>query len=374
MAVQKRNPAVDIIRCLAFFCVVSVHFFLNNGYYLQTVEGTRMFVMTVMRSFFIVCVPLFIMLSGYLMRKKELSKKYYTKVFKVVVTYILASILCLLYSVIFLQEELTFKDMVLKILNFTADPYAWYIEMYLGLFLIIPFLNLLYNNIRTQKWKLGLIAVLLVLTSLPTLINVYNFSSVEWWAMPSSSFETSKLIPAWWTEFYPITYYFIGCYLSEYGLKIKGWLNVVLIVLGAVISGVYEYWRSYKSVFVWGAWNHYNSLFVVVISVLVFALFINLRYDKYPEKAGRFFGKISELCLGGYLLSWIFDSIFYPVLNQKVPLVQDRLEYYFVIVPLIVVLSLVLSYIVSKIQLLLEIIFAKLGGLIRKHKPIDKFV
>ena len=74
MSIKKRSAAADIVRCFAFFCVVSVHFFLKNGYYTQPVKGERMFVMTVMRSFFIICVPLFLTLSGYLLRTKELSK------------------------------------------------------------------------------------------------------------------------------------------------------------------------------------------------------------------------------------------------------------------------------------------------------------
>ena len=70
----KRNPAMDIIRILAFFFVVSIHFFLNNDFYLTPVKGERMFIMTIMRSCFIICVPLFITLSGYLLRKKQLEK------------------------------------------------------------------------------------------------------------------------------------------------------------------------------------------------------------------------------------------------------------------------------------------------------------
>jgi surface polysaccharide O-acyltransferase-like enzyme len=70
----KRSPAADIIRILAFILVVSVHFFLNNDFYSQTVAGKRMFIMTLMRSFFIICVPLFITLSGYLLKNKKLKK------------------------------------------------------------------------------------------------------------------------------------------------------------------------------------------------------------------------------------------------------------------------------------------------------------
>ena len=365
---QKRNAAADIIRCLALFFVISVHFFLNNGYYTQPVEGMKMFIMTMMRSLFIICVPLFITLSGYLLRKKQLSIQYYSKVSKVIMTYVLTGILCMIYSAVFLKQELTVKDMLLNLLDFSANPYSWYIEMYLGLFLLIPFLNILYNNIPSQKWKLCLIGTFITLTALPAVINVYNFDSLSWWTLPTSSYITDKLIPAWWVGLYPITYYFIGCYLNEYGIKIKLSTNCILIVLCILSSGLFTFWRTQKTVFIWGSWCDYTSIFNVVLTVLVFTLITNMNYDKFPPKLSLFLQKVSGLCLGGYLLSYIFDSALYPILAEKVPVVTDRLGWYFIIVPVIYIGALMLSYLVSKIQLLLEFLFAKLVCLFKKRK------
>lgn len=53
--------------------------------------------------------------------------------------------------------------------------------------------------------------------------------------------------------------------------------------------------------------------------------------------------KISEWSMGAYLVSWIFDQIFYPILKQEQPIMQLRLEYFFVIVPTIYICSLLLS-------------------------------
>lgn len=367
MNVKKRNPAADIIRILAFFLVVSVHFFLNNGFYSSTVIGKRMYVMTLMRSFFIICVPLFLMLSGYLLRRKQLEKRYYGRIVKIIVTYILASLFCVLYSIVFLEQDLTIKSIILKILNFKAAPYSWYIEMYIGLFLLIPFLNIVYNAMSSQKWKIWLILTFVILTALPSVLNIYNLNSLDWLALPSASSGASKLIPGWWQTLYPITYYYIGCYLSEYGLKINKTLNVVLIIFWTILSGTFCYWRSYKARFIWGAWCGYQSLFNVILTILVFAFIININYEKLPDRLVRIIQKISGLSLGGYLVSWVFDKALYPILAAKVPDVTHRLEYYIIIVPLVFVLSLAASYLLSKLQVLLEIICVKLKGLIKKE-------
>ena len=199
---------------------------------------------------------------------------------------------------------------------------------------------------------------MIVLTSLPSVVNVYNWYLPDWWSLPSSSTYFSKLIPAWWQEIYPLTYYYIGCYLSEYGLKINKFLNLLLILFGTLLSGTYCFWRSYKVNFISGSWCSYQSIFVVALTVLVFVFFININYDKMPANLARLAQRISSITLGGYLVSWVFDKAFYPILSQKVPSVTDRVEHYIIIVPIVSILSLLVAYLLSKIQFIIEKVFS----------------
>ena len=73
---NDRNYNVDIIRIFAFFCVVAVHFFLKSGFYDISVGGKKMFIMSIFRIFFIIYVPLFITLMGYLMCNNVLKPGY----------------------------------------------------------------------------------------------------------------------------------------------------------------------------------------------------------------------------------------------------------------------------------------------------------
>lgn len=70
---KKRDIGLDLTRIVAFVSVVSIHFFLNSGYYDAPVVGKRMYIMTLGRTFFGICVPLFMLLSGYLMINKSIS-------------------------------------------------------------------------------------------------------------------------------------------------------------------------------------------------------------------------------------------------------------------------------------------------------------
>ena len=170
---RQRDSRIDLIRIFALFSVVSVHFFLNNGFYEQTVVGLRMFIMCVVRCFYMICVPLFMVLTGYLMCGKTISKRYYSGLIKTIVIYILASIVCLFFKEWYYKEKYSLLEMLLKICDFSAANYSWYIEMYIGLYMLIPFLNSLFNSLNSKK-KIYLILTLIFVTSLPNIVRVVS--------------------------------------------------------------------------------------------------------------------------------------------------------------------------------------------------------
>lgn len=350
----KRNPLMDMIRCFALLSVVAVHFFYNCGFYQEPVVGKRMYVAVLVRTALMVCVPLFMVLSGYLMRTKKLSGTYYSKIGYTLSIYILSSIVCSIANAWIFEKEWSARELIKGILDFSAAPYAWYIEMYTGLFLIIPFLNILYNGIPCKRWKILLIVIMCGLTAVGGVVNVYNFAVEKWWSTPRIATQYQKLIPYWWNNVYPITYYFIGCFLNEYGFPIKKRFSAVLLVISIVIFGTYSYWRSYGGEFIWGPWQNYSSLFNVIMTILVFGLFMNVRYKVQCSWKNKLWEKLSGLCLGAYLLSWIFDSLIYSYLKIEIPKVTDRFLYMVPVVLLVYVCSLILSWTINLIYKMFE--------------------
>ena len=126
---QNRNASMDIIRIVAAFTVLSVHFFLHNGFYSQIVEGVPMYIMVLMRTLFSVCVPLFMILTGYLMSHKTLSRKYYSGISKTLIVFVLATLACMIFKAVHDNEPLSLKSFILGTLDFTGANYSWYIEM-----------------------------------------------------------------------------------------------------------------------------------------------------------------------------------------------------------------------------------------------------
>jgi len=340
---STRNPSMDLIRCVALLCVISVHFFLNSGFYGITISGIFMYLMILLRACFMVCVSLFMILSGYLLRFKKPTRTYYKRITKTLVIYFLAAVLCILYRNIEGSNPLGISLSVLSILDFTGAPYAWYIEMYIGLFLLIPFLNVTYNNLENQKIKQLLILSMLLLTAIPDVVNIWRILDPHWWVQPSYNPSYYELMPNWWVNIYPITYYFIGCYLNEYPVNIRRSVNLGTLVLVIFAGATFSYYRSYNAPFVSGIWQSYSSIITVVQSVLIFVFLANIDLRKLPATAQKWLSRISGWCMGAYLVSWIFDQIFYKILHKYAPTLEEKIKYFIIIVPAVYICSLVLS-------------------------------
>lgn len=345
----KREPTLDLVRILSVVCVVSSHFYLNNGFYSHSVAGVRMLVMVIHRASVQMCIPIFIFLTGYLGGGKRLSKGCYAGLKKQLSVYLLACMAGIVYRLLS-HEELSLAKAVFGILDFSIIRYAWYVEMYIGLALLSPFLNVLYQGLGSKSDKRKLLAVLLILTAAPGITNSYDFFTEGWLRSPSISSTYQKLLPSYWVGFYPVTCYFIGCYLREYPPRMKKRYPLCVYCVCLVTLGLYNYYRCYGSVWSGSGYMEWGSLPNIILAVSAFVFFLNIPAEQFSPWLARLLEKLSGLCFGAYLSSGIFDSIFYPRLNEAVPDMPLRLNWYFLIVPASLILSFALSSVLNLVQ------------------------
>ena len=362
-----RKIAPDILRLVACFSVMSIHFFLNSGYYSEAIEGFGMIAMLALRLFVTTCVPVFIILTGYLVSHKTLSKKYYSNGMKVIWLYLLSSAAVIIYRV-WIRKNLAFGAALWGILRYNTAPYAWYVEMYIGLFLMIPFLNILYKNIPERRWKLVLILTCGSLSLLPCIVNVYNFTVPGWWSDPTLSTDYQRLIPQWWFFGYPITYYFIGAYLREYGTKLGKVTRRCLLVVTLAVYTLYCLWRAGGGVFPGGYCTGWEFPLNAVNAALFASIMLEKKFARIPKGAGRFISYLSGLTLSAFLVSYIFDNEFYVILKQLLPVFPERLWGYFVIVPAVFICSLALAAVIDLIYRLLSRLYKKVKGAVVSRK------
>lgn len=373
---KVRNPNMDILRIIAVLCVIGIHFFYHSGYYYTTNDNAVMYFATVLRTLCSVCVPLFMILSGFLLCNKTLKKGYYSGIRKTIIVYILVAIACMIYKSIVGSYTLTPLTFFTSILDFTGANYSWYIEMYIGLFLLVPFLNIIYKNLDSRKQKNILLITLIAITILPSLFNAFRFDSLEWWANPASNTETQKLIPSWWVGIYPITYYFTGCYIREYGTKIKNIYLIIALVVAVFGFGTFNFYRCYGMPFSTSNYVYWSGIEPYVMSVLIFLIISKLRLENINVKTKFVLWKISDLVLGTYLLSFIFDAIYYyEFLNKNTIDFYARFPFMPLMILCVFVSALISSGIINLIAAGIEFCYKKICNLCKEKfskKHIDE--
>ena len=318
---RQRIIGLDLLRCCAIFFVIAGHFFsLNTEFRTSEFSGVSIFIQGIFFSLFSSGVPLFIMLTGYLNKNKTVTKEYYKSGIRVIVSYVFFSIITILFRKYYLHEGLSWAEWGLKILDFSAIPYGWYIEMWIGLFLMTPFLNMLYKAIPTQWQKKILILTLYILTALPDLFNRYNV----------------HLVPGFWSQCFPLTLFFIGTYISEYKPILNIWkllcCILVLCLINPVATLAYEFFYGPHTMIhiAGGSWGVFGTIIAVSLFVLLYQI------DIKHSVIRKILTNISLLSLDMYLCCYIFDALTYPYFIKHFFIDQNQFGiWFFVIVPIL---------------------------------------
>lgn len=315
---KKRLSGIDAVRTAAILFVIVLHAITLSG----VLDGARTWQWSLAlyaRQLTTAAVPLFLMLSGYLQRKKSFTLSYYKGILPLYLSYFVISALCMAaYAVsgaINGNMDLTFVTAVYKILNFSANGYAWYFEMYLGLFLLIPFLNMAYNCIATKRGKQILIGSLVFLTILPD--TIAGFSP---YYDGSGSTVALNIFPDFFKAMYPITFYYIGSFIAEYKprlSRVKRILGVLLVpLLPTVLIALYTHLRGG---YAWYLLNGFQTITVLFTALAVFLALYDLEIKN--SVAQKALSQIALCAFEMYLLSYLWDNLLYSILGlgQKLP-------------------------------------------------------
>ena len=250
---ENRNYALDVIRALAITLVLTIHAFSFKASEGASVLQEGILCLAKM------AVPLFLLLTGYLNNRKTVED-YYVKgkwkgCFRVLLAYIALGSLCYIGSVC-MGREAGVVDYIKQTLAFKLTPYGWYIEMWVGLFFLTPFLNIIFNNLDKKSENLLLLSLLL-LSSIALFVNRNG----------------NTILPSFWMSLWPVTLYFLGAYLSHNSVKVrKRVLFIVLLVvaLGDPLLNIIVHSKTYLYF-----WVGQDGIIYLISAFVVFAFILD---------------------------------------------------------------------------------------------------
>ena len=297
---KSRNISIDLLKCVAVSFVILTHLFAQSKFFDEPLHGISGAIAISFRTLCLTCTPLFLVATGFLMKDKRLDVRYYRGILRTLLIYVLVSLFRMYsYGTIGYPENWTGGisfNVIRELLDIGYTGYTWYIEMYIGLFLLIPFLNILYKELGTKRNRLLLLATLFFMVSLPTQINV-----------------DIQVVPNWWSSsLFPIMYYFIGSYFRDYPISLSPVKSFLLLLAATGLVGLFNTLMCYHH------FDHYygypvytdnqGSLELVFLTVSVLTFIHNIQLPRADSLKGRVITQFSKWSLGAYLSSWVFNK------------------------------------------------------------------
>ena len=288
---RKRVIFIDYIRALAILMVIMCHVIDVNclfwlGY--QEMSGARQIILYTLLIFGRCGVPLFLMITGYLLLDRDYShgkwKSFY--LYKWLHLFLLTEIWFVIYEAFAVRvqgESFVWKGFILRLL-FIEEPvlsHAWYLPMILKLYLLIPLIAQIVKKCKSYRTKSWLMVCL---------IGINLWLQVGCRIYPVLT-ESASLVLY-------VSYMLVGGYVKQCArrpqkrISIYGSLLISIGLLGNEIFLRIQYMQR-QPVSLW-----YDNIFVIVMAIGIFVIISDLDI----HRNNRIIVSLSRDSFGIYLI------------------------------------------------------------------------
>lgn len=282
----KRQSNIVLLRIFAALGVVILSYndsSLGGGFAFVEDSSLNQFVMVVFESLFICVINVYVIISGYFNR--DSVKRDVLKPIKSITMFLVFEFAAYLIKELPKGEPFSFKTL----LGYFAPSY-WFIFIYLALYLISPFISLMWSHMKLPAKK-ALLGVFITLFSVyPFVLDVIShLNKYSFWNEPSANGILQGISPIslfgagrGYTLVNFILMYLIGCYIRdkiENGLKERP--GNMIVILGVTLVLI-VFW-TFADKMLTGfdlpttiCWNFENPL-IIIESVALFMFFNSLK-------------------------------------------------------------------------------------------------
>lgn len=296
---NKRRVDYDVIRTLAIFLVILSHAMGSSPFFFSVLNPASQMLGIAMNKIAVWCVPLFLLLTGALCHNKTDFKAYYRRQIPIVLTYLFWTVVVLAFNIVFMDADFTVETLINYFLGYGSQDRVWYLDMYFGLVLMVPFLNIAWNHMEYKEKKI-LLLVLFILGPVTNLLKLIGEKNAL----------TIIGVSDYYINVWCILYYFLGAFLDEYrgnfsGKKIRitffctFFAQVVLYFVAGYGKPLNVLWIQYI--------YHYVSPLCVILSALLFACLSGITIKN--QIIVKIVGIISKVSFDMYLVSIITDEV-----------------------------------------------------------------
>lgn len=297
---KERESNFELLRIVSMFFIVFYHTILHGHVLINCTNQTLKIILDIIMSILIVHVNSFVLVSGYFQSKSTFKQ---SKLWSIINANWFYKVLILVIFSIFSLESFTKNDIFVNIFPLNLEEY-WFINPYLIVYCLSPFLNKLINSISKRDHQKLIIVLVVILSIFPYITGnrIYTNSG--------------------YTLYNFIILYIVGAYLNRYPLRESYLFKnlsdnlyqiLTLIIFFTCVIINYSFYKTALSLTetnsIFGILGKnitdmsyaYSNPLIMLQSVAYFAFFSTLKLKS------KFINRVSQLTLGVY---FIHDNVY----------------------------------------------------------------
>ena len=282
---KPRYFGIDLLRVLSCYMVMQVHsgeyYYIGDNFTVK--NGTGPFWVGIFNSLFYSCVPLFVMISGYLLLpiKTDIPTFIRARFTRILYPFFFWSIIYSFYF--FILKKITFSECLLNIpkifVNYGVEVgHLWYIYMLIGVYLFTPIISPWIKQASLSEflyyisfWLIG------------CCFNYIHLLFPKIWG--ECSWNNTPMLQSFTGHFgYAVLGSFIKLHINTCTNDDFYWLGFIFLVVGYIITTtIYEiqYYRNVKSSFEIEIGLNFHT---INVGMMAFGFFLLLRKIKCNNK------------------------------------------------------------------------------------------
>lgn len=296
----------EVMRIIAM-CLVIFNHLPGYGLY-QISTGWKQFIYMTLTMFTRINVPLFFMISGaLLLKKQEKMEKILRKRFLrfLILIFIFEAGMFFCYKINATYNNLQYEFSIKRFLNgFMAGNLDgvqsyWYLYAYLGILLILPFMQRIANGLTKVEVSVLLTGHFLFCSFLPVMNLVLSSYKLDTICL-SNDFSVPFIVVK--AFFYPIIGYYLEYFIDISKFRKRHIIRmIILLIVGILISNCCTYIEKIQ---IGSYTQNYVELFDYMSAIIIFLLikYIVCSYENIFMKNARKICILGSLTLGIYLL------------------------------------------------------------------------
>lgn len=298
MSTKERKSNIELLRILSILGVIILHYVNPSigGGIAYTEEGSiNFYILYILASIFVCAVNLFMLISGYFMSMSQ--KRSLWKPIELIIQVIAFSFGRYVLVSGLLKGNFTIKGAVASLV-----PSNYFVILYCVVFLLSPYINLIFNNLTEKQIKTFVLIVLLVFSVYPTLVDCANEVTNHQWIGLSSVGAYGSQWGYSCVNF--VMMYIIGAYLRRCRSGVKEISTSKLLVLLGICTTVLVIWSRMNDKIGYftekTAWEYCNPV-VILEAIIMFVIFSRLKIEVIKP-----INVLSKATFSVYLLHGIF--------------------------------------------------------------------